>query len=124
MKYSFLIAVCGLFLMSCRVREERFVNPIFYNTLYPISKTVSETRLTPTKIYTDSAIPEEDCRLLKNTERVLEFSCEYDNPLSGHFSDVFYRYVLEEEDPLRKNCLPVRLEMHGGEAWFCIRQNQ
>ena len=69
-------------------------------------------------------ISEKECRLLKNTETVLEFSCEYDHPFSGHFSDVFYRYVIEGEESKYTNCLIVRLEMPGGTAWFCIHREK
>ena len=124
MKYVFGI-ILGLFLFSCQTQEPvQFKNPIFYETLYPISKTVRETRLTPTKIYVNAFISEKECRLLKNTETVLEFSCEYDHPFSGHFSDVFYRYVIEGEESKYTNCLIVRLEMPGGTAWFCIHREK
>ena len=76
MKKIYLL--CLLFLTGCSVfhREDRFVNPLFYKTLEPISKEAVETRLTPTKIYSESVIPEEDCELLKNTETIVSFVCK------------------------------------------------
>ena len=89
-------------------REERFVNPLFYKTLYPISNHEVETRLTPTKIYTESVIPEENCSLLKNTKNELIFSCEYDHPLGGHVSDRKYHYIITDKK-YTQNCLVVEL---------------
>ncbi|MBP5343796.1 MAG: hypothetical protein J6Y85_01805 [Alphaproteobacteria bacterium] len=84
-----LLAACSLF----QEKEERFVNPLFYKTLYPIPNTDTEKRLTPTKIYSKSVIPEEECKLLNNTERELIFSCEYNHP-HGHRVSVLYKYVI------------------------------
>ena len=115
-----------LLLTGCtfQSQEERFVNPIFYKTLYPISKTVRETKLTPTKIYTKSVISEENCSLLKNTKNELVFSCEYDPPLGRHISDSFHRYVLELDKTERKNCYVVREETSHGQGWYCIHLDE
>ena len=91
------MTACSLF----QEKEERFVNPLFYETLYPISQTVRETWLTPTKIYSKSDI--RDCQLLKNTERELMFSCEYDHPRGYRITDLFYKYVLSD-DFYTENC--------------------
>ncbi len=102
---KFLIFLCTL-LTACSLfqkKEERFVNPLFYETLYPIPNTEAETRLTTSKIYSESTIPERMCQLLKNTERELIFSCEYDHPHEGHVSDVLYKYVLSD-DFYTENC--------------------
>ena len=102
---KFLIVLCTL-LTACSLfqeKEERFVNPLFYETLYPISQTVRETRLTPTKIYSKSIISEEECNLLKNTERELIFSCEYNHPRGYRVTDLFYKYVLSD-DFYTENC--------------------
>ena len=104
MKKLFLL--CTFILTSCSLfheKEERFVNPLFYKTLYPIPTTEAETRLTPTKIYSKSTISKKECQLLKNTERELIFSCEYDHPHEGHISDARYKYMLSD-DFYTENC--------------------
>ncbi len=95
-----------LLLTGCTVQspEERFVNPLFYKTLYPISKNEVEIKLTPTRIYTKSIVSKRNCILLKNTKTELKFSCEYDDLSGEHISDVLYNYVLEEKIDSVRNC--------------------
>ena len=75
-------------------KEERFVNPLFYETLYPIPNTDTEKRLTPTKIYSKSVDPELDCKLLKNDQTEVILSCIIEENYSLLFkfviSDDFY----------------------------------
>ena len=126
-----LLCLVLLFLVACsfQPKEERFVNPLFYKTLYPISKTVREQRLTPTKIYSKSDI--RDCILLKNTKSELILSCEYDHPRGYRITDLFYKYVLSD-DFYTKNCQLVEeyssrsleeLE-HASYAAYCIHKDE
>ena len=128
---KFLIVLCTL-LTACSLfqgKEERFVNPLFYETLHPIPTTEAETRLTPTKIYSKSTIPEKDCKLLKNTKRELIFSCEYNHPHEGHVSDVQYKYILSD-DFYTENCqLVYKYDYHINKfetfpSSFCIHKDE
>ena len=105
-----LSIILFLFCMGCSFcpKEERFVNPLFYKTLYPLSDNEVETRLTPTKIYTKSVIREENCQLLKNTENEVIFSCEYDHPRGWHVSDRRYRFTITNRK-YTSNCMLVEL---------------
>lgn len=89
-----------LLLAGCtfQSQEERFVNPIFYKTLYPISSTDTEKKLTPTGIYSKSVVPELDCRLLKNGQTEVILSCI----IEGDYS-LLFKYVISD-DFYTKNC--------------------
>lgn len=89
-----------LLLAGCtfQSQEERFVNPLFYKTLYPISSTDTEKRLTPTEIYSKSVDPELDCRLLKNGQTEVILSCI----IEGDYS-LLFKYVISD-DFYTKNC--------------------
>ena len=82
-----LLTACSLF----QKKEERFVNPLFYETLYPISNTDTEKRLTPTKIYSKSVDPELDCQLLENNQTEVVLSCL----IEEHYS-LLFKYVLTD----------------------------
>lgn len=76
-----------IFLSGCsgQAQEQRFVNPLFYETLEPISTTAWQTKLTPTQaIITNTKIGYSkirDCELLENTQESVSLKCQYrDNP--------------------------------------------
>ena len=71
--FLLILGSCSLF----EKQEERFVNPLFYETLSCISQN-HEVRLSPQKIiFTASHIPFEEmsCSLLKNENTEIVFSC-------------------------------------------------
>ena len=96
-----IFAVLGLLplFFACTTnnkQEEKFVNPIFYETLEPYSAVASCAKLTPTTLYWSSYIRYDcdkwlnedinneektmkyDCQLLKNTETELVYLCNMD----------------------------------------------
>ena len=118
-----------LLLVGCafQSQEERFVNPLFYETLYPISNHEVETRLTPNKIYTKSVIPERDCQLLKNAENEVEYSCMYEGPTAGYEPYLRYRYIITNKK-YTQNCLVVEELFESGPAKgysaYCIHLDE
>ena len=75
---KYLIIILGL-LSSCASHEEKFINPMFYKTMEPISKMVWQTRLTPTSMHVDNGYgysETEKCKLLENTETKIVMYCE------------------------------------------------
>ncbi len=124
-----LSIILFLFCMGCSFcpKEERFVNPLFYKTLYPLSNNEVETRLTPTKIYTKSVIPEENCQLLKNTENEVIFSCEYEGSTGGYEPYLRYHYIMTNRK-YTKNCLVVERFFKSGPAKgysaYCIHLDE
>ena len=74
---KYLLILIGL-LSACAIKEEKFVNPIFYKTMEPISKMVWQTRLTPTEMYVDNGYGYSEtgtCKLLENTETKIVMHC-------------------------------------------------
>ena len=93
-----IFAILGLLPMffACTTnnkQEEKFVNPIFYQTLFPYSAGTGCAKLTPTTLYLSFNIrydcdkwlnkdlnsPEKtdtyNCKLIKNTEKELAYLC-------------------------------------------------
>ena len=94
--------------------EEKFVNPIFYQTLFPYSAGTGCAKLTPTTLYLSFNIrydcdkwlnkdlnsPEKtdtyNCKLIKNTEKELIYSC-------GKYIEKFTIATPEEVEELFHN---------------------
>ena len=96
-----LFLLCTLVVTACSLfqkKEERFVNPLFYETLYPIPNTDTEKRLTPTKIYSKSVDPELDCQLLENNQTEVVLSCIIEENYS-----LLFKYVISD-DFYTENC--------------------
>ncbi|MBP5343798.1 MAG: hypothetical protein J6Y85_01815 [Alphaproteobacteria bacterium] len=127
MKKLFLL--CIFFLTACSLfqeKEERFVNPLFYETLYPIPNTDTEKRLTPTKIYSKSVDPELDCKLLKNDQTEVILSCI----IEAHYS-LLFKYVISN-DFYTKDCQLIKQYVRHPDSskWpsfptsFCIHKDE
>ena len=107
MKKVLWVILSVLFIAGCSLRtesekEEKFVNPLFYKQLSPLSSNSRETFLTPNSLrYSNSVIHKDGdnykdgwttntCRLLENENDYIILKCQ----VFG--SDEFYRYVPEE----------------------------
>ena len=82
---KFMISLVVFLTVACQSsntpKEEKFVNPLFYRTMEPLSTTDAwELTLTPTKRkyhHTKSGtIVESNCFLLENEELSVTFNCE------------------------------------------------
>jgi hypothetical protein len=74
-----LIAILIIFLSACTsVKKDEFVNPIFYKTMYPISRTTGITWITPTSFKCDfhGNVTTGDCILLENKQDSVKLKCE------------------------------------------------
>ncbi len=75
-----------LLLLSCATPEdERFVNPVFYETMEPISRMSWETHITPTskmEISSNGYIETAKCKMLENTEDTVSLKCIEFNQLT------------------------------------------
>ena len=90
---KYLLILIGL-LSACAIKEEKFVNPIFYKTMEPISKMVWQTRLTPTEMYVNNGYgysETEKCKLLENTETKIVMYCEVYSH-QEHIKTIFARF--------------------------------
>ena len=95
----FMTVVCCL---ACAAEDEKFVNPLFYEIMDPISKIAWQTTLTPTKKIVDNGLGttmEETCELTENTMERISLKCRgIINPDFGEEENT-YRYTLR---PCRK----------------------
>ena len=102
---KYLLILIGL-LSSCAIKEEKFVNPIFYKTMEPISQMVWQTRLTPTEMYVNNGYgysETEKCKLLENTETKIVMYCE----VYSHQEHIKTIYGFELLYPIKDNELEV-----------------
>ena len=102
---KYLLILIGL-LSSCAIKEEKFVNPIFYKTMEPISKMVWQTRLTPTEMYVDNGYGYSEtgtCKLLENTETKIVMHCIR----PSHQKEINLIYGFELLYPIKDNELEV-----------------
>lgn len=73
-----LITIFTILLASCsNLKKDEFVNPIFYKTMYPISKTASKTQITPTSYQSEynGYVTTGDCVLLENKQDSIKLKC-------------------------------------------------
>ena len=73
------IVILAIFVASCTtLKKDKFVNPIFYKTMHPISKMVGETQITPTSYRSEynGYITTGDCVLLENEQNYIKMKCE------------------------------------------------
>ena len=104
MKKSLLVLI-GL-LSACAIREEKFVNPMFYKTMEPISKMVWQTTLTPTTMHVDNGYGYSEtgtCKLLENTETKIVMHCIR----PSHQKEINLIYGFELLYPIKDNKLEV-----------------
>ena len=74
-----LITIFTILLASCTtLKKDKFVNPIFYKTMHPISKMVGKTQITPTSYRSDynGYITTGNCILLENEQNYIKLKCE------------------------------------------------
>ncbi|MBE6462450.1 MAG: hypothetical protein E7005_01675 [Alphaproteobacteria bacterium] len=74
-----VIVILAILVASCTtLKKDKFVNPIFYKTMHPISKMVGETQITPTSYRSDynGYITTGNCILLENEQNYIKLKCE------------------------------------------------
>ena len=105
MNKQLFLALAVMCCLACTARaaeDEKFVNPLFYEIMEPISKIAWQTTLTPTKKIVDNGLGttiEETCKLTENTMERISLKCRgVINPDFGEEENT-YRYTLR---PCRK----------------------
>ncbi len=105
MNKQLFLALAVMCCLACTARaaeDEKFVNPLFYEIMDPISKIAWQTTLTPTKKIVDNGLGttmEETCELTENTMERISLKCRgIINPDFGEVEHT-YRYTLR---PCRK----------------------
>ncbi len=87
-----------IFVSSCSKEtslEQEFVNPLFYETLDPISRMAWKTNLSPTQITKENAgyIETINCELIKNTQESITLKCKEGDKLQLTY---LYTYTIRK----------------------------
>ena len=91
------IIILVILITSCTsIKKDEFVNPIFYKTLHPISRTVSETQITPTSYRSEynGYVTTGDCILLENKQNYIKLKCEILYPGETEIQTKIRKYEL------------------------------
>lgn len=132
MKNSIFI-LFSIYLVACagKPQEQRFVNPLFYETLEPISRIAWQTKLTPTQVIitNDGYSDIRDCELLENTQDSVSLKCQYRDDPDIAPSIYTYKIIPAEKNKSHryKGIYVVEEEVEmdgslGGEATFVIEE--
>ena len=87
--------------------KDKFVNPLFYKKLSPVSRGSRPTFLTPTSLtYLDLYDKEvvEKCKMLENTPMFVTLECSYYNDFLKRMKNYIVRYVLQGCDDKTRYC--------------------
>ena len=87
--------------------KDKFVNPLFYKKLSPVSKNARTTFLTPTSLtYLDLYGKEivEKCKMLENTSMFVTLECSYYSDFLKRMKNYVVRYVLKGCDEKKEYC--------------------
>ena len=102
--------------------KDKFVNPLFYKKLSPISRGSRPTFLTPTSLtYLDLYDKEvvEKCKMLENTPMFVTLECSYYSDFLKRMKNYVVRYVLKGCDEKKEFCFDSKwfvLENEAGSA--------
>jgi hypothetical protein len=99
---------------------ETFVNPIFYKTMYPISKMTWKTNLTPTEMVEENDenfVIKSYCTMLENKEDEITLKCTTIHPPSLSVYTLFYRFT-----PGENNCEKELALLPLSEGKICIKE--
>ena len=107
-------------------KEEKFVNPLFYETMYPISKIVWITKLTPnSRICVDGEDKQiATCKMLDNNYEYITLECTYFNPISHKNTTQIFQYIIRECNSNKEYCYGGKWEItekvmsHYGDTQF------
>ena len=95
--------------------KDKFVNPLFYKKLSPISRGSRPTFLMPTSVTTIDLYGKEDiekCKMLENTPMFVTLECSYYSDFLKRMRNYVVRYVLQGCGEKKEYCF-------GGE-WFVL----
>lgn len=87
--------------------KDKFVNPLFYKKLSPISRGSRPTFLTPTSVTTIDLYGKEDigkCKMLENTPMFVTLDCSFYHEETKETYGYVVRYVLQGCDEKKEYC--------------------
>ena len=98
---------------------ETFINPIFYKTMYPISKMTWKTNLTSTEMVEENDenfVIKSYCTMLENKEDEITLKCTTIHPPSLSVYTLFYKFTID-----KYNC-EKNLTFSLSEGKICIKE--
>ena len=89
-----------------KTTAEKFVNPLFYKTLLPLSKIAWQTELTPSLqvISNDGKTDISTCKMLQNNMDYVILQCTYFNILQKSYVTDCYKYKIWQCNPRKEYC--------------------
>lgn len=112
MKKFWIFGVIVLMTTSCTLfnqsKEEKFINPLFYKPLIPISSIARETYVTPLNLkFSNSSVYKKDdshkegwttqsCVLLENKQDFIILKCHFYNPVTQMQQTNIYKFQISE----------------------------
>ena len=89
-----------------KTNAEKFVNPLFYKTLLPLSKIAWQTKLTPSLqvISNDGKTDVSTCKMLQNNMDYVILQCSYFNILQKSYVTDCYKYKIWKCQPQKEYC--------------------
>lgn len=113
-KKGIIFAILMLVACATKPEEQKFVNPIFYETLEPLSSGTWQAKITPTSLIRNrkGTVSEQKCTLIENTMDAVTLRCAWDDQPSNILD---YRFVPDWENKNYKRIL-VRLNFKSPDA--------
>ena len=78
-----LFLILAVTACATQIKEEKFVNPVFYTVMEPLSTNSWYTQITPTEMLSSNnkgAFMKQKCTLIENTMKTVTLQCEEDTP--------------------------------------------
>ena len=97
-----VIVILAILVASCTtLKKDKFVNPIFYKTMHPISKMVGKTQITPTSYRSDynGYITTGNCILLEDEQNYIKLKCEMQYPEKNYTKTEIIKYEISINMP-------------------------
>lgn len=95
--FIMLALFCVTACKDTNIAEQKFVNPLFYETMEPVSPMTWRTKITPSSMVSDNkgTVLEQKCILIENTMEAVTLDCEgaYEKELRTQ-----YRFVPQKRD--------------------------
>ncbi len=76
--FTLLLVFLAVVKPAAAEEEQKFVNPLFYKTMEPVSTGTWRTKITPTSMVSDNkgTVLEQKCTLIENTIKAVTLKCE------------------------------------------------
>ena len=98
-KFIFIFYILAISACVFKPEEQKYVNPIFYKEMEPLSTGTWHTQITPTKMFTSNKgdFDIQKCSLIENTMEAVTLRCEGPDPKNRAYI-LDYRFVLRPEN--------------------------